>query len=82
MTICSTSSIIIQIILPPVLLTLEVVLANNLRSQNSSSEGNFLYQPSIYLQQGADTTSTLFSVLYKVVNNSGTYFIVKVYFKS
>ena len=44
-------------------MALEVVLANNLWSQNSSSEGKSLYQALIYLQQGADPPSTLFPVL-------------------
>ena len=89
MTKRSTSRIIIQIIMPPVVLAVGVflannrfVLANNLSSKTSSSDGKFLYKPSIYLQQGADPTSTLFPVLYKVVSNSGIYFIVKVYFQS
>ena len=82
MTVRSTMRIIFQIILPPVLLAVGVVLANNSSSKTSNSDGKFLYQPSIYLQQGADPPSTLFPVLYKVVNNTGRYFIVKVYFKS
>ena len=47
-----------------------------------SSDSNFLYEPSIYLQQGVKPASTLFPVLYKVANNAGTHLIVKVYFKS
>ena len=81
MTIRSTMRIIFQIILPPVLLAVGVVLANNSSSKISTSDGKFLYQPSIYLQQGADPTSTLFPVLYKVVNNTGKYFIEKDYFE-
>ena len=73
--------IIFQIILPSALLG-NGVFVNSYLSKPSSSHGKFLYQPSIYLQQGADPNSTLFPVLYKVVNNTGRYFIVKVYFKS
>ena len=68
--------------LPPVLMVVGVLLANQFPAKFSSSDGKFLYEPSIYLQQGADPISTLFPVLYKVVNNSGRYFIAKAYFKS
>ena len=81
MTIRSTMRIIFQIILPPVLLAVGVVLANNSSSKTSTSDGKFLYKPSIYLQQGADPTSTLFPVLYKVVSNAGKYFTEKLYFE-
>ena len=70
-----------KILLPLVLLASGVVLPDIFLSKTSSSDGKFLYQPSIYLQQGADPTSTLFPVLYKVANNAGRYFIVKVFFK-
>ena len=82
MTIRSIRRIVLQIMLPPVLMVVGVLLANQLPSKFSSSDGKFLNEPSIYLQQGADPISTLFPVLYKVVNNSGRYFIVKAYFKS
>ena len=72
LTIRSTIRIISQIIFPSVILAVEV-LKKNSSSKSSSSDGKFLYQPSIYLQQGADPTSTLFPVLYKVVNNAGRY---------
>ena len=81
MTIRSTMRIIFQIILPPVLLAVGVVLADNSSSKTSTSDGKFLYKPSIYLQQGADPTSTLFPVLYKVVSNAGKYFTEKLYFE-
>ena len=81
MAIRSTIRIIFQITFPSVLLA-AAVLENNSASKSSSSDGKFLYKPSIYLQQGADPTSTLFPVLYKAINNAGTYFIVKVYLKS
>ena len=78
--------IILKILLPTVLLAVVVAAVvtqpNNLWSKSSSSDGKFLYQPSIYLQQGADPTSTLFPVLYEVANKAGRYFIVKVYFKN
>ena len=74
--------ILFQIILPPVLLAVGVVLANNSSSKTSTSDGKFLYQPSMYLQQGADPPSNLFPVLYKVVSNAGRYFIVIVYFET
>ena len=82
MTIRSAVKIALNIIMPPVLLIAGVILGNYTSSKTSSSDGKFLYQPSIYLQQGTDPTSTLFPVLYKVVNNAGRYFIVKAYFKS
>ena len=81
MTKRSAIRIIFQIISPSVLLAV-AVLENNSSSKSSSSDGKFLYKPSMYLQQGADPTSTLFPVLYKAVNNAGRYFIVKVYLKS
>ena len=70
---------ILQIILPAVLLLFGDFVA---LSNTGSSDGRFLYQPSVYLQQGKDPSSTLFPVLYKVVNHTGIYFIVKVNFKS
>ena len=76
----STMTIIFQIILSSVLLGIGV-LANSYLSKSSSSYDKFLYQPSIYLQQGTDPNSTLYPVLYKVANTTGRYFIVKVYFK-
>ena len=82
MTIRSICRILEQIMLPPVLLVAGVLLANKLSSKVTSSDGKFLYEPSIYLQQGTDPTSTLFPVLYKVVDNAGRYFIVKAYFTS
>ena len=82
MTIRSLVRIELDIIMPLVFLTTGVILGNYTSSETSSSDGKFLYQPSIYLQQGTDPTSTLFPVLYKVVNNAGRYFIVKAYFKS
>ena len=82
MTIRSIWRIVLQIMLPPVLMVVGVLLANQFPAKFSSSDGKFLYEPSIYLQQGADPISTLFPVLYKVVNNSGRYFIAKAYFKS
>ena len=82
MTIRSIRRIVPQIMLPPVLMVVGFWHAKELPSKFSSSDGKFLYEPSIYLQQGADPISTLFPVLYKVDNNSGRYFIVKAYFKS
>ena len=81
MTIRSIIRIIFQIIYPSVFLAVPV-LEKSLWSKSSSSDGKFLYQPSIYLQQETDPTSALFPVLYQVVNNAGRYFIVKVYRKS
>ena len=78
----STSWITFLIILPVVLLVVGVVFAIILYSKSNSSDGKFLYKPSIYLQQEADPNVNLFPVLYKVVNNAGRYFIVKVYFKT
>ena len=72
----------LHIILPLVLLVVTIVVVIILFSKPSSSDCKFLYKPSIYLQQGADPTFTLYPVLYKVVNNAGRYFIVKVYFKT
>ena len=82
MTIRSTARIMLHIIFPLVLLVVTIVVVIILFSKPSSSDCKFLYKPSIYLQQGADPTFTLFPVLYKVVNNAGRYFIVKVYFKT
>ena len=82
MTIRSAGKIALQIILPLVLLTVGAIIGSHTSSKTSTSEIKFLYHPSIYLQQRADPTSTLFHVLYKVVNNAGRYFIVKVNFKS
>ena len=70
---------ILQIVLPAVLLLFGDFVA---LSNTGSSDGRFLYQLSIYLQQGKDPSSTFFPVLYKVVNHTGIYFIVKVNFKS
>ena len=72
----------LHIILPLVLLVVTIVVVIILFSKPSSSDCKFLYKPSIYLQQGADPNFTLYPVLYKVVNNAGRYFIVKVYFKT
>ena len=73
----STSWITFLIILPVVLLVVGVVFAIILYSKSNSSDGKFLYKPSIYLQQEADPNVNLFPVVYKVVNNAGRYFIVK-----
>ena len=57
-------------ILPSVLLVVAVILEK------------YLYQSSIYFQQGVDPTSTLLPVFHKVANNAGRFLIVKVHFKS
>ena len=82
MTIRSRVRIAVKIVLLLVLLlALLVLVITDFWSTTSRSDGTFLYKPSTYLEQGADPTSNLFPVLYKVANNAGRYFLVKVFFK-
>ena len=82
MTIRSRVRIAVKIVLLLVLLAaLLLLVTTDLFSWATRSDGTFLYKPSTYLQQGADPTSNLFPVLYKVANNAGRYFLVKGFFK-